>query len=248
MQTISGKSIKPKKESKPSFVKGELAGHYAQTDLEYAFVLAAIKTIAAYKMIDISVQTTEAWYLEMLRQGWTKTEFLKRVEAIKKAEVYNRIDWSDWLKTETVYTRAELERMFRDRNNKQIQQGQRLLELMEKGYILTEEEKTACRLAASKAIEFEFSRQRAEAIQETEDNFKAKKRREIAIKKTAIMKLDNSQRHALNFELTEQGILTECKTSQELHIQIKYLEYFANLIPAEILNKYMPESNKQTQE
>ncbi len=232
----------------PSFIKGELENLYLKSDLEYALVLASVRVLAAYKMIDISKQTTELWYMEMLKMGWTKEQFLEKVEILKRADVFNRIDWYNWINTEMVYTRTEIEVMFNDRTNKMIQKGQRFLELYEKGYSLTDGEKEACKLAAAKAIEFEFSRYRAETIQEMEDRYKATKRQEIARKKFVIMKLSDKERHALNFELTEQGILTECKTSHELKNQIKYLEYFANLIPAEILIKYEPESDKQTKE
>ena len=142
-----------KQEPKPSCINSDLQQYYDNTDLSMQYVFDACKTLKPLKGIDVNAQQVEFWYVEFIKMGWTKKTFDEQFEAIKRAMLYNRIDFENWVSTERLYNKYDLNRNLDKRINNLIQKGNFL---KGKTVELSEEEKTAIDLAEAKETVFKY--------------------------------------------------------------------------------------------
>ena len=127
-----------KAEIKPKFINSELQPYYEQTDLELFYVFDCCKSLKPLKGIDVNSQQVEFWYKEFIRMGWKKKDFDKQFEAIKRATLFNRIDFESWLKTEIMYNEIDFKTQLSKIIDNKISRGYLL---KDKQAELTDEEK-----------------------------------------------------------------------------------------------------------
>ena len=95
----------------------------------------------------------EFWYKEFIRMGWKQKDFNKQFEAVKRATLYGRIDFENWLKTEIMYNEIDFKIRLDQEIESRIQKGKFLKDKTPK---LTPEEKQAVDLAIAKEIELGY--------------------------------------------------------------------------------------------
>lgn len=122
------------------------------------------------KGIDINLQQAEFWFREFIRMGWTKNIFRKQFESVKRAILYNRIDFENWLNTETMYNEYDFNFMVKQRVDEIIARGKFL---KNKKVELNEEDKKAVEAAIAMEIAFKTSTDKLNLI----DNYKEELRR-----------------------------------------------------------------------
>jgi hypothetical protein len=142
-----------KAEPKPKFINSELQPYYDATDLEVGYVFDCCKALKPLKGIDVNEQQITFWYREFIRMGWKKKDFDKQFEAVKRATLYNRIDFEVWLKTEKIYNEIDFEIEVGKRINRLIERGK---SLKNKEVILSEADKQTIDVALAKEYEFKF--------------------------------------------------------------------------------------------
>ena len=224
-----------KNEPKPKFINADLENFYNSTDLEYIFVYDQCKILGARKMIDISPATITAWYIEMIKLEWTRKNFLDRLAAVSRKEVYNRIDWADWINAGSImYAEHEFEKRVENRISAIISSGKRLKILLENGIKLTQEEVKEIELAAASELRFEFHVERQKLIEQHKERVKQNLRIFNRQKRSAISGLSREKKDSLLNDCIAAGIFQR----KEFDITLKYLPHFAELIPEDIFSKY----------
>jgi uncharacterized protein (DUF433 family) len=124
-------SLCPQKtEPKPyqALTTKELEELYNQSDLEFTFVSAEIIKLQAIRRDKVPTETLISWYQEFLRMGWTKKDFLKAVEGVKRSKIYGAIDFTNFLEAEKFYTEKEVEIIIQKHLESEIKKGEKYLE------------------------------------------------------------------------------------------------------------------------
>ena len=138
-------------EVKPKFIDSELQPYYEQTDLELFYVFDCCKSLKPLKSIDVNEQQIEFFYKEFIKMGWTKKDFNKQFEAVKRATLYNRLDLDIWLKTEIMYNEIDLSVKIKEVIENKIAQGRRL---QNQDIVLSDEDKQSIDLYAADVARF----------------------------------------------------------------------------------------------
>jgi hypothetical protein len=95
-----------KHSSKPQFVSKEL---YFSTNLTFTEVHIKCRELGLKKMLDISDETIQSWYVEFLREKWSSAKFNERISEMRNLKTYGgRIDISAWFEREAIYTPAQV--------------------------------------------------------------------------------------------------------------------------------------------
>lgn len=132
----------------------ELIKLYESTDLRMGYAAIKIKELEPLKMVTISDLTIKAWFVEFIKNGWTKEIFDNRLEAVKRAKLFGGvIDYQMWIDSEIKYADFEVEILIRQRIQKYISRGHRIKRILEAGVQLSEEEKQYCELANTQELE-----------------------------------------------------------------------------------------------
>ena len=174
------------------------------------------------------------WYENMLKLNWNKEIFLKRIEAVQRQEIFNRIGWDTWIRADSVmYADHEIQRIVDAKVNTMIIKGSELIRLYKSGYALTDEEKKIADIAAIKELEFEIKSERSRLIDEAKEAIKNRKRNELKTKRAKIAMLTRDQKIKLLNECISKNIFDE----SQYEIYLNYLEHFADLIPNSLIQK-----------
>jgi hypothetical protein len=186
-----------------------------------------------------------AWYEDMLKLGWTKEVFLKRIEAVQRQEIFNRIGWDTWLRADTImYEEHEMRRIVDSKVNMLIQRGQELKRLYEAGYALTDEEKKYVELAAYKEFEFQLMSARSQVLDEAKDILKRQLNEKLKAKQKRLLTLTQEHKEDIVNECKALGIFKDADSKIQFETYVKYINVFADLIPDNLIEHYTQTERK----
>ena len=111
---------------KPVFVSDEL---YYQSDLAFTEVFIKCRELGLKKMINISDETIQSWYVEFLREKWSSAKFNERISEMRNIKTYGeRIDIADWFEKEAIYTPMQVAAMVEKKINNILREADKILE------------------------------------------------------------------------------------------------------------------------
>ena len=151
-----------KDEPKPKFINSALESYYEQTDLTLRWVYDCCLTLKPLKGIDVNEQQIQFWFIEFIKMGWKKKDFDKQFAAIKRAVLYNRIDFENWLTTEIIYNQIDLGVRVKEIIENKIMRG-KLLKDKTPECSFTDEEKQNISLYEAGLIKQRYEREQLEA-------------------------------------------------------------------------------------
>ena len=216
-------------------MKGDLKPYYDSSELEFIFVDAHCLKMGATKMIDISLQTIKGWYEQMLLNNWTKKLFLIRLEAVTRASVFNRIDWNDWIKSDSaVYGLFEIELRVKKEVDNLIQKGRTLKALAPK-FMLTPDEEKFVELAACQEIDRERERERYNFIDQEKEAIKVRLRADHRNKRIHLGSLTKERRMTLVKKCFKEGIFKDEERGL-FSTYVDNISMFADVIPIQYYN------------
>jgi hypothetical protein len=112
--------------NKPVFVPD---GLYYQSDLTFTEVFIKCRELGLKKMINISDETIQAWYVEFLREKWSSAKFKERIPEMINMKTYGeRIDIADWFEKEAIYTPIQVASMVEKKINNILREADRILD------------------------------------------------------------------------------------------------------------------------
>jgi len=110
---------------KPVFVDGDL---YYSTDLTFTEVHIKCRELGLKKMINISDETIQIWYIEFLREKWSSQKFNQRISEMRNIKTYGeRIDIADWFEKEAMYTPMQVANIVERKINSLIREAEKIL-------------------------------------------------------------------------------------------------------------------------
>lgn len=170
-----------KDEPRPKFINSALEDYYNQTDLTLTWVYDCCLTLKPLKGIDVNEQQVQFWFIEFIKMGWKKRDFDKQFEAVKRATLYNRIDFETWVKTEMMYNEIDFNVKLDKTINDKIQYGGFLSDYKHPDCNFNEDQKRDISLYETNLIKKRYEREQLEA---NEDWVKQER---IRIKKELIL-------------------------------------------------------------
>jgi len=170
-----------KDEPKPKFINSALSDYYDQTDLTLRWVYDCCLTLKPLKGIDVNEQQVQFWFIDFIKMGWKKKDFDKQFAAIKRAVLYNRIDFENWLNTEIMYNQVDFGIRLKEIIDSKIQQG-KFLKDKKADCILTDEEKQNISLYEADLIKQRYEREQLEANEEWVKQERLRLKKELIFK------------------------------------------------------------------
>jgi hypothetical protein len=218
----------------PAFLTKNDLELYETSDLGFAYVLVRCRELGALKMIDIGEVTVRAWYVEFLRQEWTKKYFDERMEVVKRSKYFGGIDIAQWLNEElAVFTLNDLQILVKEEVERIQQTGRRFKTLMEAGVKLTPYETQLAELEVTREMKLLYQNIRREVFENYKAELKAKLRGQLNSKREIIYKMAEEERKELINRCVATGIMDDLHPDHYL----KYLTDYADLIPDDLIKK-----------
>jgi predicted transcriptional regulator len=186
------------------------------------------KALKPLKGVEVTLQTVEFWFREMIKNGWTKKIFDERLEAVKRTKIFGiMIDWNVWVESELTYNQYEMNRLIERTISSKIQEAN---ELKEKGVTLDDETKRFIEYSAAQKFINESMIERTEKLESLIETRKEEIKKE---KRQRIKGLTEQQKIAL-LQLCEDNKHIKISSKEERSIILSNLSYYADLIPDEL--------------
>ena len=216
-----------KDEPTPKFITPALESYYEQTDLTLRYVYDCCLVLKPLKGIDVNEQQVQFWYIEFIKMGWKKKDFDKQFETIKRATLYNRIDFENWLSTGIMYNEIDFRVRLSQEIDAKIQKGNFL---KNQKIELTPEENKMVELSVSKELEMQHKNRRYEIMEEKMDELKKAYLENLSAKKRKVALLGLKEKMEITNKLFETGKI-QGKAEGFLYQTTLYnLEDFSDLI------------------
>ena len=224
-----------KVEPRPKFINDELLPYYENTDLELGYVYDCCKALKPLKGIDVNDMQVEFWYKEFIRMGWNKQIFGKQFEVVKRATLYNRIDFENWLSSEITYNEHDFRIAVKQKIDSLIQRGNFL---KNQEVVLSEEEKKYAELAEMKKIELEHKNRRYELMESAAEEMRKNYLKGLSEKKRKLADMPLKNKMKIVDDLFGTGIIQGKKDGFEYQVVLHHLEDYADLIGDDYLTNY----------
>jgi hypothetical protein len=221
------KNIRKNEKAPPAFIANneELLGKYNASEICYNEFLVLMGKLGQFRRDEIPVETIKLWYIEIIRLGWTRDSLIKKINGMKNVKVYAKLDWTNFMEGEKLYTATEFEAEMKRRVLFAKSEMKRKEENSE-GYRLTPEMMLAVMEDEITRLNTEMYEKRDQLIEEEKIRFKAKaKERKIQLNAFTIQ-----QKMYIIEQLKSDDIL-KVETQAEYRFFIENMGVIWHLIP-----------------